>query len=349
MENRIAKHLSLDSTLQELSLYDFQLESSYLGKEVAQIFQKNSLLPGVILTEQNHFVGMLSRRRFLEHMSRPYGLELFLQRPLYSLYRFAGTEVLRIKGKVKIVEAAHISLQRTTDAIYEPIVVEMEDGSNRLLDIYQLLLAQSKIHQLTTQLLEKANRELERLANCDSLTGVANRYRFDEYLNSYWQQHFGSTSLLSLIMCDVDYFKAYNDTYGHQAGDECLQKVAAAIQDTVKQPTDLVARYGGEEFAVILPFTSISEAINLAEKIRHSVKALRIPHEKSTPHCGVTISIGVASILPTPQVLPTRLIAAADTALYQAKSSGRDGVACALPNRMSVIFPQSPYCTSAFD
>jgi diguanylate cyclase (GGDEF)-like protein len=273
-------------------------------------------------------------------MSRPYGLELFLQRPLYSLYRFAGTEALRIKGEVKIVEAAHLSLQRSADGIYEPIVVELEDGIYRLLDVYQLLLAQSKIHQMTTQLLEKANRELERLANCDSLTGVANRYRFDEYLNSYWQQHFGSTSLLSLIMCDVDYFKAYNDTYGHQAGDECLRKVATAIRGTVKRPTDLVARYGGEEFAVILPFTSISDAINLAEKIRHSVKALAIPHSNSTAHCGVTISMGVASILPTPQVLPASLIAAADAALYQAKSSGRDLLAAALaPSR---------YFTSAF-
>lgn len=326
MENEIATHLSLDSTLQELSLYDFQVESTYLGKEVAQIFQLNPLLPGVILLEQNQFLGMISRRRFLEQMSRPYGLELFLQRPLYSLYRFAGAEVLRIKGEVKIVEAAHLSLQRCPDALYEPIIVELEEGSYRLLDVYQLLLAQSKIHQLTTQLLEEANRELERLANYDSLTGVANRYRFDEYLNSYWQQHFGGNSLLSLIICDVDYFKKYNDTYGHQAGDECLRKVAAAIQSPVKQPTDLVARYGGEEFAVILPFTPTSEAINLAEEIRHSVRALAIPHVNSPVSWCVTISMGVASILPTLQVSPASLIAAADLALYQAKSLGRDRV-----------------------
>jgi len=326
VENPIATHLCLESRLQELSLYDFQVESSCLGKDVARIFQMNPLLPGVILTEHGQFVGMISRRRFLEQMSRPYGLELFLQRPLYSLYRFAGADILRIKGEVKIVEAAVLSLQRCADALYEPIVVDLEPGSYRLLDVYQLLLAQSQIHQLTTQLLEKANRQLERLATRDSLTGLANRHRFDEYFNSYWEQHFGGNSLLSLIICDVDYFKKYNDTYGHPAGDECLRGVADAIQRAVKQPTDLVARYGGEEFAVILPFTPISEAINVAEEIRQSVIASKIPHGNSPVRWCVTISVGVASILPTPQLLPARLISAADAALYQAKSLGRDRV-----------------------
>jgi signal transduction histidine kinase len=147
--------LSLESTLQELSLYDFQAESSCLGKEIAQTFQVNPLLPGVILTEQGKFAGMISRRRFLEQMSRPYGLDLFLQRPLYSLYRFAGVEVLKFGGDMQIVEAARRSLQRPAKVLYEPIVVEMEAGIYRLLDIHQLLVAQSKIHELTTQLLNE--------------------------------------------------------------------------------------------------------------------------------------------------------------------------------------------------
>lgn len=148
-------NLSLESTLQELSLYDFQVGCSHLGNEVAQTFQDNPLVPGVILTEQGKFVGMISRRRFLEQMSRPYGLELFLKRPLYSLYRFAGAEVLRLKGETQIVDAACLSLQRPAEALYEPIVVELESGVYRLLDVHQLLVAQSKIHQLTTQLLNE--------------------------------------------------------------------------------------------------------------------------------------------------------------------------------------------------
>src|ERR671932_629463 len=145
--------LTLESTLQELLLYESQIESSRLGRDVAQTFQHNPLLPGVSLTEQGKFVGMISRRRFLEQMSRPYGLELFLKGPLYSLYRFAGAEVLKLKGGTQIVEAAYLSLQRPAEALYEPIVVELEAGSYRLLDVHQLLVAQSQIHKLTTQLL----------------------------------------------------------------------------------------------------------------------------------------------------------------------------------------------------
>jgi two-component system NtrC family sensor kinase len=147
--------LSLESTLQELSLSDFQVEASHPGKEVAETFQANPLLPGVILLEQNQFAGMISRRRFLEQMSRPYGLELFLKRPLHSLYRFACAEVLRLSGDTQIVEAARLSLQRPAEALYEPIVVELETGIYRLLDVHQLLIAQSNIQVLTTQLLNE--------------------------------------------------------------------------------------------------------------------------------------------------------------------------------------------------
>lgn len=147
--------LSLESTLQDLSLSDFQVEASHLGKEVAQTFQANPLLPGVILTEQSQFAGMISRRRFLEQMSRPYGLELFLKRPLHSLYRFAGAEVLRLSGDTQIVEAARLALQRPAEALYEPIVVELEAGIYRLLDVHRLLIAQSQIQALTTQLLNE--------------------------------------------------------------------------------------------------------------------------------------------------------------------------------------------------
>ena len=133
VENEGAPQLHLRSTIQELSLYDFQVECSHPGKEVAQTFQGNPLLPGVILTQQGEFVGMISRRRFLEQMSRPYGLELFLKRPLYSLYRFVSKEVLRFRGETPIVEAARRSLQRSAEVLYEPIVVELEMGRYRLL------------------------------------------------------------------------------------------------------------------------------------------------------------------------------------------------------------------------
>ena len=150
-----AQNLRLESTLQELSLYDFQIECSHPGHEVAQTFQANPLIPGVILTEQGQFAGMISRRRFLEQMSRPYGLELFLKRPLSSLYRFTNIAVLRLNGETPIVDAARRSLERPAEMLYEPIVVELEVGTYRLLDVHQLLVAQSKIQELTTQLLNQ--------------------------------------------------------------------------------------------------------------------------------------------------------------------------------------------------
>ncbi len=327
------QNLSLESTLQELSLYDFQVESSNLGKEVAQTFQVNPLLPGVILTEQGKFAGMISRRRFLEQMSRPYGLELFLKRPLKSLYRFAHSEALILAGETPVIAAARRCLERPPELLYEPIVVELTPTAYRLLDAYQLLVAQLHIHELATQLLaqlyeqlEVANQNLQHLATCDGLTGLANRHRLDSYLKACWQQHFGGSSLLSMILCDVDFFKAYNDTYGHQAGDDCLRQVADAIQHQVKRPADLVARYGGEEFVVILPCTPITGAVQVAEAIRQAVRGLEIPHKNSPVSWCVTISLGVAGILPTPETLPATLITAADAALYQAKSSGRDRV-----------------------
>lgn len=149
------RKLSLESTLRELPLYDFQVESSKLSKEIAQTFRDSPLLPGVILTEQGQFIGMISRRRFLEQMSRPYGLELFLKRPLHSLYHFASAAVLKLSGEVQIVEAARLSLQRSVAVLYEPLVVEIEAGDYRLLDVHQLLVAHSQIHELATQLLDE--------------------------------------------------------------------------------------------------------------------------------------------------------------------------------------------------
>ncbi|HIK10666.1 MAG TPA: diguanylate cyclase [Oscillatoriaceae cyanobacterium M33_DOE_052] len=175
--------------------------------------------------------------------------------------------------------------------------------------------------------LQLANRELELLATSDSLTGVANRRMFDEHLNREWRRMMREESWLSLILCDIDYFKRYNDNYGHQAGDACLQRVATAIRDAVRRPGDLVARYGGEEFAVILPNTNRTGALQVAEAIRMSVRDLGIPHCASGVAWMVTLSLGAATAFPSPNGEPEMLIAAADQALYEAKAKGRDRLA----------------------
>ena len=172
--------------------------------------------------------------------------------------------------------------------------------------------------------LQELNSELEKLATTDELTQLANRRCFDLDFNREWQRMRQAQTPLSLILCDIDCFKAYNDTYGHQAGDDCLQKVAAAIRQAAKRSTDLVARYGGEEFAVILANTDVDGAIQVAKRIGSAVKALQIDHGRSTVSQVVTISLGVATVIPDGEISLESLIALADKGLYQAKHKGRD-------------------------
>ncbi|MDY7012520.1 MAG: ATP-binding protein [Cyanobacteriota bacterium] len=174
--------LKIDSTLDDLFLHDSQIDIECQGKEVINRFHSNPTLPGIILTHQGEFQGMISRRRFWEHMSRPYSLDLFYQRSLSSLYGFTQTDLLILKNEVEIVDAARHSLQRSPDLIYEPIVVELEARIYRLLDIHQLLMAQSKIHELTTQLLDEktyAHRvQTEKMASLGRMmAGVAHEIR----------------------------------------------------------------------------------------------------------------------------------------------------------------------------
>jgi diguanylate cyclase (GGDEF)-like protein len=168
------------------------------------------------------------------------------------------------------------------------------------------------------------NKELNRQANMDGLTQIANRRCFDRYLALEWARCAREKQPLSLILCDLDHFKIYNDTYGHQAGDDCLTQVAKAMSQVVKRPADLVVRYGGEEFAAILPNTNGSGALQVAEIIRETVKNLRISHAMSEVGEWVTFSLGVSSTIPNAQMTQEYLVAAADRALYEAKEQGRD-------------------------
>jgi diguanylate cyclase (GGDEF)-like protein len=323
----------LESTVRELSLYQFQVESHRLGKEIAEAFDRNPLLPGVVLLDNGQFEGMISRRHFFEHLRRPYGLELFFKRPVKSLYRFAHSDVLCLPSSMTIVMAAQAVLHRSPHLLYEPLVVEMAPNDYRLIDVHQLLLAHAQIHQLATELLnnlyqqlETANRELKRQASLDGLTQLANRRKFDEYLQQEWWRMTRERQPLALILCDIDCFRSYNDTYGHQAGDCCLQTVAQTLRHGVRRSTDLMARYGGEEFAAILPNTDLDGAFAVAQQLRSRVKALDITHGGCVPPGVVTLSVGVASQVPSSASSPEDLIAAADGALYRAKERGRDRV-----------------------
>jgi diguanylate cyclase (GGDEF)-like protein len=160
----------------------------------------------------------------------------------------------------------------------------------------------------------------------DGLTGIPNRRRFDEVLAQAWAMGARQGSPLSVVLMDVDHFKPFNDHYGHQAGDACLTEVGRALAASLTRASDLVARYGGEEFVAVLPGTPLTGALDVAETLRQAVEALGLPHAHSSATDHVTVSLGVASVLPAPGRTPSELVERADQALYGAKLGGRNRV-----------------------
>lgn len=230
----------------------------------------------------------------------------------------------------KILDAAYVVLQ-SMDNSNLPIKTQFEElylGYKKLLrqSIQLINIAdrqQDRLYNLQIDITEK-NRELEALCITDGLTGIANRRCFDEILVQEYARHARTGAELSMIMLDVDHFKAFNDNYGHINGDECLRQVAAVIKSCTCRPADLVARYGGEEFACILPETGQGGAVAIGDNIRSSIMALAIPHVGSSVANQVTASLGVVTVNCISDGSAVDVVAKADELLYQAKLKGRN-------------------------
>ncbi len=219
------------------------------------------------------------------------------------------------------------------DYLFKPIEPEILKSKIRVfIEMYnhkkiveeQTVLLEMKVKELME--LQAVNSTLESLSTLDGLTGISNRRSFNEYIEKSWRNSMRSGKPISLIMADIDYFKAYNDNYGHLQGDNCLIKVAKSLAANLKRSLDFAARYGGEEFAIILPETDNKGALVVAEEVRQNIESQMIVHEYSKASPYVTISLGVVSIIPKSTDTLSDFINVTDKALYQAKSNGRNRI-----------------------
>jgi diguanylate cyclase (GGDEF)-like protein/PAS domain S-box-containing protein len=229
---------------------------------------------------------------------------------------------LRTEGIVKELESEirhkdgttrHASLTATQFAL---------DGQ----DVLLMMITDITERKFAERCLLEAKEELQILASQDGLTGVANRRVLEQRLKMEWDRSIREGTTLCLVMVDIDFFKTYNDTYGHPAGDECLRRVSRVLRGCLKRPTDLLARYGGDEFAVLLPNTTLDGALQVARSMQAAVEELAVPHSASMLCDRITITSGVAATKPLPSSTVAALIKAADAALYTAKERGRNRV-----------------------
>lgn len=250
-----------------------------------------------LIRREGAFVGMLS----------PDGV-----RRLYTFDSVEGTPVV-VAVALAVDEVLQPWVRRVM--LIVPVTIALSAAMLALMLLYRREMARRG----------EVERRLEAQAHTDGLTGISNRRLFDEVLEREWQSALRERAPLSLLFVDADHFKRYNDRYGHQEGDALLRRLAQAIRQKARRPRDLAARYGGEEFVLLLPRTEGRQALAIAERLRKSVAALRLPHQDNGGGI-VTLSIGVASALPEPGQAAASLVEAADAAVYRAKEAGRNRV-----------------------
>jgi diguanylate cyclase (GGDEF)-like protein/PAS domain S-box-containing protein len=213
------------------------------------------------------------------------------------------------------------------------VQIRRRDGTARAMDLTLTPMYAGEplfiglLHDITHH--KQSETALQRAALLDPLTKIANRRHFDSFLDKEWLRAIRSGEPLSLVVIDVDHFKLYNDTLGHAAGDACLRKVAAALQSHALRPTDIAARYGGEEFVLLFAETAAATALKLAESIRAHIESIELPNPRSSTSAWLTVSVGVATIVPTQRDEVEAFFVAADRAMYQAKETGRNRVVAA--------------------
>lgn len=329
--------------LGDLACHDFQVTPQTFGEVIARELARCPELPGVLITENQDFRGMISRQRFMERMSRPYSLELFLKRPIQIFLEAAENcqAPLLLSAASPIEDAVKQALQRPTAHLYEPIVIVSEDHQLRLLDFQALLIAQSQLLAAQRAELMQQAQEISLLNQClswqashDPLTGLLNRREFEQCLDQAIADFSIEAASASpadapvdlrspiLAYLDLDCFKIVNDTCGHAAGDELLRQVATLFKGHLRA-SDLLARLGGDEFGILLQQCSMEEARQVAERLRSSIAALRFCWQGRVFAIGV--SIGLTAVTEV-YGSSAALLNTADAACYAAKNRGRNRI-----------------------
>ena len=337
LKNRIAEYISCFRTFENTGTLIIPYISAWSEDENRMWYEFVSkrfmTLLGCEVTEVAEvFRNRIVERRIYKYVDVNGGIteETISQHELMS-YREGLREEVKKKG---VVEAIYKISDENGRVIWfkdQATVETFQDDKISLslgcLTIISKEMEAEEALKRTEKALQEANKKLRRLATLDGLTQIANRRRFDARLKQEWMRLRRENASLSLILCDIDFFKPFNDTYGHQMGDDCLRAVAKAMTRSVKRPADLVARYGGEEFAVILPNTMADGAVQIAEDIKAEILRLQIPHAQSPVSKYLTLSLGVSSTVPSQMVVsPQELIKYADSALYEAKNQGRNRI-----------------------
>nr|WP_320116623.1 diguanylate cyclase [uncultured Desulfuromonas sp.] len=295
------------------------LKSEMSDMELEQIF---SACADPMMVIRDDGIIVRANRSMLEHLNRPG--ENIIGHPCTDLL---SEQECKLANSHKKKSQTDIEIMNDNGEISNYIMTTTPlvtlDGSPGTLAQYKDITDRKKAEQA----LEKAHAALERIARIDGLTQIANRRTFDESFTEQWQKSLVEQSPLSIILCDIDFFKRYNDTYGHQQGDTCLSNVAKALEQSLSDKSNgLVARYGGEEFIFLLPGISLEEAAAHAETARNNVEQLALEHRASEVADNVTLSLGVSSTIPQRDMQPQHLIRTADEALYQSKDTGRNRV-----------------------
>ena len=295
-----------------MAMHSGQAAETVLGKT---LFERFPDLPAKWLEKKIRNVFALRNYAFTSWEQRPFLFRFRHNRPVTG-----GVDAMR------------------QSCIFQPMPDEKGEVAHvciNLFDHTDVAIYQQRLHGAIAELKREKEEQrrligrLDAMVAIDGLTGIANRRRFDEMLEREWLCALRERTPLSLIMLDVDFFKLYNDAYGHQQGDDCLKSVAKALAGAVLRPGDLPARYGGEEFALILPHTPLEGARCVGERVLENIRALGIEHRSSKVAPCVTASIGVAGCIPGSDREPAGLLQLADRALYAAKQQGRARVVCA--------------------